>query len=293
MTLDRISHGARVYCLYESGLGDTLLNYKRIGAATSYVMPLWRARPDLRFYAVVCSHCENAPRLFDHNPFFHEVLTIPYRRDLDVMRREVTADGVNLEHVMGDLGLVPEEMPFFLTHQEEDILAPLLLRPYVLVHPWSSNRRHSWFLRIGAAGLDRVVNIILEAGFDVAVTGASYVKNETGRNEKMEEGYQKPQDAPPGRFHDLMGASVALTGEAVRRASCVVGGVSAFVSLAGEFGKPCWLGVSEDMRGDFAREGDIFARFVKQGASVNWWTRRDTLEEELVTLKDFLWRHNS
>ncbi len=295
MKVNDIPKFATCVVFFESGLGDVLLNYKRRTAATSYVIPLTMARRDLRFRAVVCSHNENAVTVFDRHPWFHEVVNIPYRQgQLESVRRENSQGCIDLQHICESMEDVkPIRMPFYLNEEDNERLALMMRTPYVLVHPWSSAPSHSWYVRIGSAGMDRVVKTILDCGFAVAVTGKPYRKNETGRDEWKEEGYQCPNFAPQDRFHDLMGSSVILTAEAVQRASCVVGALSAFTSLAGELVRPCWLGISESMRGDFAREGDIFQRYVLQGASLNWWTRRDTLESELVTLKTFLEKYRS
>ena len=265
--LDGVPHGTTFSVCLEAGLGDVAMSLARKFASPSVVIPMRRKRPDLKFRAVVCSHCPAAHELLRQNPHIDEVVVEPWTEDHKAVRAKhapcLSDDhgGYVTDEELEPLGVYPDP-------EEAGWLQAIRHKHprYAVMHPYSSTPARDWWERAGDLVMDRAARLVADRGLCVVEVGGSYVK---GNGLLRRDGWTpRPpvvvvRDFPPRAAWHL-----------VKNADFVFGAMSAWVSLAGEFGKPTWMVNPEMMRHEFARPGDIFERFVKQGAGIRWYDEK-------------------
>ncbi len=281
MLIDEVPQGVTLTAFAESGLGDVAMNLARLNGPFGIILPLREKRPDIWIRCVVCSHCPAAVDLVRCCPYFSEIISVPWTEDHARMRREQAPEDRWLDRLHWDEN-DRKRLPFFLTDWEEEWCRAISAEPFVMFHPFASNAERNWFGRIGQAGADRVVEVVLACGFRVIVIGRSYVK---GGREQRDEGYEYHPHIPhPGVTHI---SGVRSAARLTETAAAVVGSLSAWVSLAGELNRPTWMKIGRTFHHEFLRPGDVFERYYRQKSVVRWWPD-DPDDDDLTSLSGFL-----
>jgi hypothetical protein len=269
---------------YAAGLGDIAMSYASLAWETAQIIPWRRAKLSQKFRAVLCTVNDRVPDLFRHNPYFEEVTYHTWRADWWTVKAEQAAGHPYLEEI--GFHRPPERMPFFLSDEEKAVFQEIAARPYVGLHFFAGMGERNWFGRIHHEGVERIIQTVLDHGFQVVLLGGSSIRQEGDYRATMHERFACTR---PGVFNLLDRHSVSLHCQLAATATALVGTMSCYVSLGTQFQRPAFVVLPPSLQSWFSREdGGVFKTLADQGAWLNWWDNNDTLERELSNLQRFL-----
>lgn len=287
------SMGKIINVTYEAGMGDVLMSLYGTDNFSSFIVPMVRKTPELRFRAILCTVSEGTTDLFKYNPYFCE---FSFHTWMDDARRrgklfKDQSRGFPYLHEMYCADpkrndWPRDRMPFFLSLDEQKIYDQLAHLRYVVVHFFAREADRHWFSRIGnEKGANQVIRLVVDAGFLPVLVGSSYLETRATGNSNHYEGAAIEQDG----VCNLIGCgTVRLHAALSANAAAVLGPISSFVSLAAHFDRRIYLMAPLSWRYMFNRRNyGIFSRLKEMGAVINYF-EETPLEKQLVGIYDFL-----
>jgi len=271
---------------FMAGLGDISMYYSSMDTECAYIIDLKR-KHDVDLRAVICTVNNSVPDLFKYNPYFKEVSYHTWIDDhYGVMREQGKGHPYlhELKHIIDNLEKI--QFPFFLSDEEAIVLKEITKDCYICLHLFAGDGERRWFYKIGHAGVERIVNTLLDCGHKVVLLGGTSERKENNRIQRMEEifGYNHPDV-----YNLLSKYSVRLHCELVKHACAMVGTMSCYCSLATKFNTPIFVVAPAWQRRHFIHDQNtVFAWMREKRAFINYQHGNGNLDEEIANLQKFL-----
>lgn len=228
-----------IYVSYGYGAGDIMMSLFGMDSPSAMIVPLAKRRPEYTFRAVICTHCDSVPGLFEDNPYFSNVTYHVWTGGFDLTREEAR-DGHPYLHEILDGDGPKERMPFFLSAEQQRLFDVATRIPYVALHLFAGGKDRSWLETIGEEAAFLVMETIVKAGWPVVLLGGSSARREGDTVSHLDESLQ--WIAGDLGVKNLLGVGgLKLHAALAVNAAVVFGGMSCFVSLATKFSKPMFV----------------------------------------------------
>jgi len=252
-----------------------------------YVISLKEKYPFVKVRAVICTTCNHTHELFKYNPYFDEISNYSWTEYSEsfLERRSL---GLPYLNELPELKATLEQkrMQFFLSPEEKLVE---ISQPYVGLHLFAGDDERRWFDKIGYDGFYRLVDLIVDAGFNVVLLGGNSKRHEVGHYKEIQEVFSYDR---LNVYNLLDKYSVRLHCDVVSHARAMIGTISCYCSLATKFNVPVFLVAPAWQRclyeGEDGGEENIFAEMKKQGTWINYQDGDGNFAAELENLETFL-----